>query len=71
MELFSQRNQIKSKIMHPKDMPVGLRNRIWNEIQVSIAGTRDDNERNKLILKMWSEFFKKRISELHGQTSYR
>lgn len=71
MELFSQRNIIKNKILHPKDMPLGLRNRIWNEIEISINNTIINNEKNNLIKKMWSEFFKKSNSELHGITSYR
>lgn len=71
MEFFSRRNLIQSKIVHPKDMSEGLRNRIWNEIEKSIDNTRVNNEKNNLIKKMWSEFFKKSNSELRGITSHR
>ena len=71
MELFSQRNLIKSRLLNPKDMPEGLRNRIWNEIEKSIDNTSFNNEKNNLIQKMWSDFFKKSNSELNGTTSYR
>jgi hypothetical protein len=71
MELFSQRNLIKSKILHPHEMPDGLRNRIWNEIEESINSSRISNEKNNLIKKIWSEFFKKSNSELQGTISYK
>lgn len=71
MELFSQRNHIKSKILGPHEMPSGLRNRIWNEIEKSLDNARIGNDRNNLIKKMWTDFFKKSGSTLNGITSYR
>ncbi|MEN9647840.1 MAG: AbiJ N-terminal domain 4 [Candidatus Parcubacteria bacterium] len=71
MELFSQRNLIKAKILNPQDMPLGLRTRIWNEIQKSLDDARIGNDRNDLIKKIWTDFFKKSGSELNGVTSYR
>ncbi len=70
MELFSQRNFIKKNILNPTDMPDGLRNRLWNEIEKTINNTRVNNERNDLIKKIWSDFLKKSNSELRGVTSY-
>lgn len=71
MELFSQRNSIKNKILDPQDMPIGLRTRIWNEIQESLDKARTGNDRNDLIKRIWTDFFKESISELRGVTSYR
>lgn len=71
MELFSQRNLIKTKILHPQDMPLGLRTRIWNELQESLDDARIGNDRNNLIKKIWTDFFKRSISELEGSISYR
>jgi hypothetical protein len=71
MELFSQRNLIKKRILHPHDMPEGLRIRIWNEIQKSIDGERIGNRRNDLIEKMWTDFYKQSASDLRGVTSYK
>lgn len=70
MEPFSQRNLIKTKILDPRDMPLGFRTRIWNEIQKSFDTPQSGNERNNLIKKIWTDFFKKSAAKLKGTTSY-
>ena len=68
MELFSQRNGISPRIVQPDEMPDGLKNRLWNEIENIINRSY---ERNRLIPDIWSNFLKKSNSDLNGTTSYR
>lgn len=67
MELFSQRNGVEDKILDLKDMPAGMRNRIWNKAQDVINSSVN---RNALIKKIWGDFFKKDDSKLHGKKTY-
>ena len=68
MELFSERNNIRKTITGPEEMPEALRNRLWNVLGDTV---NRDYHRNDLIKKIWSDFYKKDVSELHGTTSYR
>ena len=69
MQLFSERNKIRTKIVGPEEMPESLKNRLWNVLADSIES--DHYHSNNLIKKAWSDFYKKDVSELHGTTSFR
>jgi hypothetical protein len=68
MTLFSERNNIRKNIVGPEEMPEGLKNRLWNVLDDAIS---HDYQKNDLIKKIWSDFHKKDINELHRVTSYR
>ena len=52
----------------PEEMPEELRNRLWNVVSKTIEGDR--HNRNALIEKIWSDFYKKETADLEGTTSY-
>ena len=68
MELFSRRRNIRQVMVGPEEMPEELRNRLWNVVSKTIEGDR--HNRNALIEKIWSDFYKKETADLEGTTSY-
>ena len=65
INLFSERHGIvKPMSLNPSEMPIGLRNRLWNvtEKYVNNFGAGDDY--NNVIKSLWDEFFKEDIGIL-------
>ena len=60
--LFSERHEIiKPMSLNPNEMPINLRNRLWNIIQDYIDGS---GERNGVIKYLWDRFFKDDVDVL-------
>jgi hypothetical protein len=68
MANFSERNNLKQRIVDPQEMPEGLKKRIWNSVERKVNESR---HRNNLIEKIWCDFLKQSRSELKGITSYK
>lgn len=68
--LFSERNKIRVKVVGPTDMPYGVKNRIWSVLEGTVFNDYEGRERNNLVLKIWTEYFKQTKSSLKGQTSF-
>lgn len=69
INLFSERHGIiKPVSLNPDEMPIGLRNRLWNITQKYIDGF---SERNEVIQYLWDRFFKEDVGALkHSSYDY-
>lgn len=69
---FSERHGIiKPLSLDPNEMPIELRNRIWNATQKYVDGF-SPNERNDVIQYLWDRFFKEEVDALkHSRHSGR
>ena len=71
---FSERQGIlQSAFLDPKEMPAGLRNRIWNITKDYIDNGfhADGYDRNIIIGLLWDNFFKQNKDILRKYTDYR
>lgn len=71
---FSERQGIiKPATLDPKDMPIELRNRIWNAVKVYVDnGFRArSGDRDAIIELLWDNFFKQDKDNLRKWDSYR
>ena len=70
---FSERQKIiEVRNLDLKDMPIEVKNRLWNIIQDYIDNKYHDvHDRNLIIESVWDKFFKQNKNELRGQTSCR
>jgi hypothetical protein len=66
---FSQRyGYEKNEFIKMDDMPLGVRNRLWNIIGKYIDADRYG--RDDKIEKIWDKFFRENIDNLHYTESY-
>lgn len=73
--LFSERQEIiKPTSINPSEMPIELRNRLWNVVRDYIVNKfQSSNTRDVVIERIWDEFFKQDIDELqeaHNRESF-
>jgi hypothetical protein len=70
---FSERQKIiEVKSLDLQDMPIEVKNRLWNIIQDYIDNKyHEGHDRNLIIESIWDKFFKQNKNDLWGQTSYR
>ena len=62
---FSERHGIiKPMSLNPNEMPIGLRNRLWNIIQDYIDGSGSVSDCNFVIQYLWDRFFKEDVDTL-------
>jgi hypothetical protein len=73
MPTFSERQGIiKSENLDIKNMPIELKNRLWNLINgyiESFAGQYNYSDRDNVIEYLWDKFFKETKSSLKGWDS--
>lgn len=62
---FSERHEIiKPASLNPNEMPIGLKNRLWNVTQKYIDSFIYQPNRNDVIKYLWDRFFKGDVDAL-------